>query len=269
MRYHFFMRTVIFSIFLLLSWTEARAGQNFEWGAGLLSIYGNHYRGSDQTKSWVFPMPYFSYTSERIEAEPSFVRGIFVHNEIFSLKLSLSLGLKVESKENRARAGMPPLDYTVEAGPMLLFYLWRSKKRELAINLEIPVRESFATNLHYLRPVGIFAVPYINVIHSPVPSRWNWISEFSLCPMFADQRFHQYFYGVDQAYVRPDRPFYHARGGYSGFQTAIVMHKRIGNFVIIPFARWDYLKNAVFEDSPLVKVKNYGLGGLGLFWLFQ
>ncbi|MBI2522411.1 MAG: MipA/OmpV family protein [Bdellovibrio sp.] len=268
------IRAIFLFFFLTLIWHNAIADhvdvpyKKFEWGVGLLSIYGHHYRGSDQAKSWFFPMPYFSYTSERIEAETSFIRGIFTRTKLFSFKLSLLLGLRVESENNRAREGMPSLDYTVEAGPMVIFYLWHSENKSLAVNLEIPVRESFATNLHYVRPVGLFTVPYINIIHTPIPSKWNWNSEFSVSPMFADQRFHQYYYGVDPQYVREDRPYYRARGGYSGFQTAIVMNKRVGNIAIIPFARWDYLKGAVFEDSPLVKVKNYAIAGLGIFWLF-
>lgn len=269
------MKGITFFFIFIFFTRHANAEQStlsqkkFEWGAGLLSIYGNHYRGSDQAKSWILPVPYFTYNSERIEAESSFIRGIFAHNKWFAFKLSLLLGLKVESKQNRAREGMPGLDYTVEAGPMVVFHLWQSEDKELLINFEVPARESFATNLHYLKRVGFFTVPYLNIIHSPSPSTWKWKSEISVSPMFADKKFHQYFYGVDQQYVRIDRPYYHARGGYSGFQTSLIMNKRIDHFSIIPFFRWDYLKKAVFEDSPLVKVKNYLIGGLGLFYMFD
>ena len=267
---------IIFLIFLLISSENfANAKSNidtptqFEWGVGFLNIYGNHYRGSDQVKAWIFPTPYFIYKSDRIEADPSFIRGIFYHNEWFSFKLSLMLGLNVESKKNKAREDMPSLDYTIEAGPMFIFHLWESSQKDLKINFEIPIRESFATNLSYLKPVGLFTVPYINLIHSPTPSTFNWSSEFSLSPMFASQSFHQYFYNVEKQYTRIDRPYYQARGGYSGFQTALVLNRRFNNLVIIPFIRWDYLKHASFEDSPLVKSKNYTIGGLGLYWLFE
>jgi outer membrane protein len=248
---------------------DIEPSKKFEWGAGFLSIYGNHYRGSDQEKLWFFPTPYFTYKSEHIEAEPSFIRGVFFHNEWFSFKLSLMLGLNVESKKNRARGGMPSLDYTLEAGPMFIFHLWKSQNKELTINFEWPIRESFATDLSYIKAVGLFTVPYVNFIHQPTPSTWSWSSELSFSPMFADRKYHQYFYGVDKQYERPNRPEYQARGGYNGFQAAVVLNKRIKNFVIIPFLRWDYLKGAVFEDSPLVKIKTYTIGGLGLFWLFN
>lgn len=269
------MGRILFFLLLILFTQNGLADQStepykkFEWGVGLLSIYGNHYRGSDQSKSWLLPAPYFSYASEKIEAESSFIRRIFIHNERFAFKLSLMLGLNVESKENKAREGMPPLDYTVEAGPLFVFHLWHSENKEVTINFEVPIREGFATNLRYIKPMGFFTVPFINIIHSPAPSFWNWKSEFSVSPMYADQRYHQYFYGVGSEYARAGRPYYRAHGGYSGFQTALIMNKRIGNIAIIPFFRWDYLGSAVFESSPLVKVKNYGIAGLGIFWLFN
>ncbi|MFA6237746.1 MAG: MipA/OmpV family protein [Bacteriovorax sp.] len=242
--------------------------KELEWGAGLLNIYANHYRGSDQWKHWIFPIPYFSYASEHLEAEPSFVRGIFFHNEWFAFKLSLMAGLNVESKDNRARQGMPSLDYTFEAGPMLLFHLWKSQNKEMVLNFEWPIRKIFATDLSYLSQVGVYTVPYFNLIHTATPEVWNWSSEFSLGPMFGDRKYHEYFYNVDQQYASATRPVYRARGGYSGFQTNLVLNKRLKHFVLIPFFRWDYLEKAAFAESPLVKVKNYGLAGLGFFWVF-
>jgi outer membrane scaffolding protein for murein synthesis (MipA/OmpV family) len=239
----------------------------FEWGGGLLGVFGNDYRGSDQGRFWFFPIPYFTYASQKLEAEPSFIRGIIFHNDWISFKLSFVLGLNVESKGNRARIGMPGLDYTFELGPMPIFHLWQSSNLNLAINLECPVRESFATDLTYIKPVGLFSIPYLNIIHHPNSGEGSWNSEFSLGPMYADKKYHQRFYEVEKEFVRADRAFYEASGGYSGLQTAIVLNKRFQNLLMISFVRWDYLKGAVFESSPLVKTKNYFVGGLGLFWM--
>lgn len=269
--YYAHMKWIIFLFYFFSSFvlaeTSSKEVSNFEWGGGLLTVVGNHYRGSDQAKVWLFPIPYFTYTSKNIEAEPSFIRGVIFRNDWFSFKLSLILGLNVQSKGNRAREGMPTLDYTVEAGPMAIFHLWHSDKKNLTINFEWPVRESFASDLTYVKTAGLFTVPYLNIIHSADASSWNWKSEFSISPMYADEKYHQRFYGVDKEFVRADRPFYKASGGYSGFQTALVLNKRSDNLVMIPFFRWDNLKGAVFENSPLVKTKNYFVGGLGLFWL--
>jgi outer membrane scaffolding protein for murein synthesis (MipA/OmpV family) len=258
-------------IFLIVSNAESSedSSKEFEWGAGLLSLIGNHYRGSNQSKNWNFPVPYFSYKSDKLEAEPSYVRGIFYKNDYFSFKISLMLGLNVESEENTAREGMPQLDYTIEAGPMLIFYLWKSDDNKFRVNFEVPIRESFATNLRYLKPIGLIAIPYLNFIHNPKPSKWNWNSEFSISPMFASKSYHQYFYSIDKQYSTIERPEFEAQGGYSGIQATINLNKRIGNVAIIPVIRWDILNNAVFEKSPLVKTRRYVIFGMGLFWIIN
>lgn len=238
-------------------------------GAGPLAVVGNHYRGSDQSKIWVFPIPYFFYRSEHLEAEPSFIRGLLFHNHWFSFKLSLVPGLNVESRGNRARAGMPVIDYSLEAGPMAIVRLWENEGRTLLINFEVPVRESFAVNTKTIRAAGLIAVPYVNLIYKPREPGWTFDSEFSVSPMFASKKYHDRFYTVAPQFQTSDRPAFSAHGGYSGLQSALVFNKRAGNTAILSFLRWDYLQGAVFQSSPLVKKKHFLIGGLGVFWMFR
>lgn len=242
---------------------------HLDLGAGPLTVAANHYRGSDQSKVWVFPIPYFSYKSSRLEAEPSFIRGILFYNRWFSFKLSLVPGLNVESKKNRARQGMPSLDYSLEVGPMAIFHLWNSADSEVVLNFEWPGRESFATDLSYIKPVGFITVPYLNLIYKPRREGWSFDSEFSIGPMFADRKYHDRFFSVPVQYQTSERRAFQASGGYSGTQTAIVFNKRYERIGVLSFFRWDYLKGAAFDNSPLIKQYHYFIGGLGLFWMFD
>lgn len=267
--YNIFKLSLILYALLLNSYSSANTNENkIQWGVGFLSIHGNHYRGSDQAKSWFFPIPYFSYKSDSFEADPSYIRGIFYQNRYVSLKFNLMLGLRVENDENIARRGMPNIDYTLEAGPMVIFYLWESKTTPLKLNLEIPIRSVYATNLKYLHSIGYFTVPYLNIIYGLEKTKWDWHAELSLSPMYASQKYHQYFYGIEKEYEIPGRNFYLAHGGYSGFQAALVVNKKWGSIVLIPFIRWDYLRSTVFFNSPLIKKTSYTITGLGLFYLF-
>lgn len=271
MKHDFVMRKILIIYLLMiciLQESSAKEG-HLDLGAGPLTVVGNHYRGSDQAKIWIFPIPYFSYKSNRLEAEPSFIRGILFYNRWFSFKLSLVPGLNVESKKNRAREGMPSLDYTLEAGPMAIFHLWENQERTFELTFECPFRESFATDLSYIKPVGFITVPYFNFIFKPRSPGWTFDAEFSIGPMFADQKYHDRFYSVAPQFQTSDRKAYQARGGYSGLQSAIVFNKRVSRIGILSFLRWDYLNGSAFEDSPLMKQKNYYIGGLGLFWMFE
>lgn len=265
------MRLFILILFLpqlLLASPSTFQHEKFEWGAGALTFKAHHYRGSDQSKDWFIPLPYFIYTSETIEAEPSFVRGTFYRNDWFAFKLSINAGLSVESEKNRAREGMPSLDYTFEAGPMFIFKMWKSEDKKLILNFEWPIRQVHSTDLTYINAEGIFSIPYLNIIHMPMKSTWNLGGELSFGVMYGSKDYHQYFYGIESQYVTTSRPLYEAKSGYSGVQTTWILNKRIGDVVIMPFLRWDYLDGVAFKNSPLFKKKSYLLGGLGTFWLF-
>lgn len=242
--------------------------KDFEWGAGFLAFRGGHYRGSDQTRDWFFPLPYFSYTSEMIEAEPSFFRGTLYQNDWISFKLSMIVGLNVESESNRARQGMPSIDYTFEAGPMVIVKLWQSQEKDYSLNFEAPFRMVHATDLTYIEPVGFFSIPYLNLRSRPLKSLANWSFEASVGWMWGSRKYHQFFYGVAPQFQTPERVAYDAQAGHSGYQYTLILNKRYKDFVFVPFYRFDDLHEAVFEDSPLVKKKSYHVGGLAFFWLF-
>ncbi|MGV7929077.1 MAG: MipA/OmpV family protein [Spirochaetota bacterium] len=182
------------------------APSTFEWGAGLLSLRMNHYRGSDQYKNYFIPSPYFKYRSENIEAETSYVRGTLYKNDYLVLKLSFMVGLSVESEENRAREGMPDLGYMLETGPMLIVKLWESAGRAHLLTFESPVRYVFATDFTGVEPVGVLGLPYLNLTSLPRAYTLGWKSEFSVALMIGSRGYHDYFYTVPAKYARPERP---------------------------------------------------------------
>ena len=240
---------------------------NLELGVGLFSLKIPHYRGSDQKKDYFLPLPFFIYSSKSIEAEPSFVRGAFFSTGPFTFKLSILAGLAVESKTNRARQGMPNLGFTVEVGPMILIRLWTSQDKKHFINIESPFRYVIEID-STPKGVGLFSIPYLNWITLPKKETWNWGIEFSFAVLFADENYHNHYYSVGPDYVRPSRPQYSARGGYNGNSWVLILNRRFKNLYLVPFVRYDSIKGAVFEDSPLVRRKDYLAVGMGSFWLF-
>ncbi|MDR3214434.1 MAG: MipA/OmpV family protein, partial [Azoarcus sp.] len=86
-------------------------------------------------------------------------------------------------------------------------------------------------------------------------------------PIFADTRQHKYFYEVSPRYALPDRPAYHASGGYSGTQFIASLSRRFGSFWAGGFVRYDNLHGAAFADSPLVEREHAWAGGLAVTWI--
>jgi len=157
---------------------------------------------------------------------------------------------------------------TFEVGFLSELFLWSSKNQKVRLNFRWPIRQVIATDFREFDDAGIYSVPYLALSIMPQENTLGWGIEPSLAVMWGSQRYHQYFYGVPSVHARPDRPFYQGKRGFSGTQLSVVLSKRYKNLMFFPFIRYDILKGAVFEDSPLVRKKNYLLGGIGLAWLF-
>ena len=241
----------------------------WELGVGVLPLRLNHYRGSPEQKNYLFPLVAYTYRGKNVEAESGYVRGHIVKFEKFTIDLSFSLGINSNSDSNGLRERMPNLDPTFELGPMLRYYLWKSTDGKHFINLEMPYRAVFTTNLQYIDHLGYYSIPYVNYLNKGTDETFGWTSEVSLGIQYGSSGFHNHFFAVNSNDVTPKRSYYHASSGYSGAQLALVLSKRIKDFLLVPFLRYDYLDGAVYNKSPLYKSPHYTMYGMSLIWYFS
>jgi outer membrane protein len=240
----------------------------WEFGVGALPFRADNYRGSPQNKWYFLPLLSYTYRGKNVEAENGYVRGHLVRAGKFTLDLSVALGLNVNSDSDRLRYGMRDLDPTIELGPMVRYYLWKSADENHYINLEMPYRAAYMTNLTYADHVGYYSIPYVNYLARPRPATFGWSVELSLGPQYGSGGYHHHFYGVNFCDVRPERPEYRGRRGYGGTSLGLVLSKRLGPVLVLPFFRYDYLDGAVYDDSPLFANRNYTFFGVGIVWYF-
>ncbi len=142
----------IFSILIAISISAARADAVaplplWEAGVGVLPMRNDHYRGSPQHKWFLLPFPAYTVRGKNIEAENGFIRGHLAKFGDLTLDLSVAIGLNVSSGGDRLRKDMRNLDPTFEMGPMLRYYMWKSENEKHFLNLEMPFRAVYATNL--------------------------------------------------------------------------------------------------------------------------
>jgi len=242
----------------------------WEVGLGLLPFRADHYRGSPQHKWYSFPFPAFIVRGKNVEAENGYIRKHIARiSTNVVLDLSFNLGLNVNSDADDLRKNMRDLDPTFEIGPILRYYWWKSKDENHFLNLEMPFRAVYATDLTYIEHVGYYSIPYLNLLSKGTDSTWGWGSEISIGPQYGSSGFHNRFYAVDTQDTTAERNYYHSRRGYSGVQLVATVNKRIGDFVILPFIRYDFLDGAVYNDSPLYKNAHYTFFGVGIVWYFS
>lgn len=242
---------------------ETITKNKWEFGLGLGGLSIPHYRGSDQRDEYVAPVPYVKFHGNRLKVDREGGRYYFYNGEEMKIDLSAAFAFPVDSEENRARQGMPDLDAILEVGPRLQWFMWESDDQRLRLRLGAPIR--LAINLSDAGNEGWFFSPYFQVRYYS-----NMETALSIGPMWASEKFHDYYYQVDSQYATPTRPAYNATSGYSGFRITLTNSQRISkHYWWGGFLRYDSLSGAVFEDSPLVKQNSAFMAGLAISYIFN
>jgi len=259
---------LICSAVLALSTPGAHAEEKplWEFGIGAGAIAFPDYRGSDEARVYPVPVPYFVYRGPFLKADRDGLRGKLFNREYVELDLSVGATIPVNSSDNAARRGMPDLKPTLELGPSVEVHLWRSADRDVKFDLVMPLRvpitlESSPRSLQWL-----FA-PRFNIDFENVGGRNGWNIGGGVGPVFAADKFHEYFYSVPAQFATPQRPEYRADGGYSGMHVLAAVSKRFPQYWFGAFLRYDWLGGAEFANSPLMRRENYLAGGFGFAWM--
>jgi outer membrane protein len=237
----------------------------WELGAGVAGLMLPDYRGSDEVRSYLLPLPYIIYRMEWIKADRTGVRSKLFNREEAEVNLSLSATPPVRSGNNRAREGMSDLGPMVEFGPSLDIRLWRGDGRRLKLDVRVPVRAAFTVESHP-RDAGVSLSPTLNFDVAGIGGR-PWQLGMLAGPILATRRQHQYFYGVQESDARPGRPAYDADGGFAGLQFLVALSRRFEKSWFGAYARYDTLRGAVFGDSPLVRRPYYVSAGFAIAWI--
>jgi MipA family protein len=237
----------------------------WELGLGVGAFTLPDYRGSDQARGYVLPVPYVVYRGDFLKADRHGVRGELLDTERVDLNLSVAASLPVDSSRNTARAGMPDLRPSLELGPSLELTLWKADGGGL-LALRLPVRAAFTLESSP-RSIGWVATPHLNLDLPGHGALAGWNFGLLAGPVYGSRRQHEYFYGVAPQFATPSRPAYEAPGGYAGLQFLAAASRRFKTFWVGAFVRADTLSGAVFAPSPLVRRKSYFAAGLGVAWV--
>jgi len=187
---------------------------------------------------------------------------VLLDTDFFDFDISLGASPPAKSSDNRARAGMPDLLATVEIGPSLNLRLARGPLWKL--ELRLPVRAGF-TLRPPVRGVGLTSTPVLNLDVDV----GGWDVGLQAGPHAASRRFHAYFYDVDPVYATATRPAYSAGGGWAGWAATTSASRRLGDWWLAGFLRYDSVAGASFGGSPLVTQRDNLSFGLTASWVFK
>jgi outer membrane scaffolding protein for murein synthesis (MipA/OmpV family) len=265
-----FRKTVLLTVGAAAMTTGVSAAEDqplWEIGAGVAAFSFPSYRGSDQTHNFLLPVPHFTYHGDFLKADRQGIRGSFFDSDRLDLTVSLALSPPVSSDDITARAGMSDLKGTFEIGPQVDVTFWRSENRARFLKLLLPLRAAVTVE-GSPKSIGWVFHPKLNMDITDIPGMAGWNLGMLAGPVFGDKRQHAYYYAVAPQYATADRPAYEARAGYAGMQFLASLSKRYHGYWVGGFVRYDNLSGAIFEDSPLVRKKDYLAGGIAITWVF-
>jgi outer membrane protein len=245
---------------------QAKEEPLYEFGLGLGAIVFEDYRGSATAHGYPLPLPYILYNGTFLKANRDGIRGQLFNQDRFELNLSFDATTPVRS--DRERSGMPDLKSTVELGPSFDLHLMRSADRRVKLDLRMPVRAAMTVEASP-KIIGWTFTPRLALdIRGPLGFE-GWNLGILTGPLFADRRYHDYFYTVAPQFATAARPAFQAEGGYAGTQFITALSKRFPKFWAGAYVRYDTLAGAAFVDSPLVQRRSYLVGGIGFSWILS
>ena len=246
---------------------RAESLPRWEAGAGLTGLHFPDYRGSDQGRYFLLPFPFLVYRGDVVKVDRDGARARLLGTDRVEFDLSGGGSVPVHSSSNRARAGMPDLQPTLELGVVTQVHLWRGETGK--VDVRVPVRRALAYS------AGIIDAGTVAEVQLTYDHRLHWEHGggegnlgLLIGPVFADRRQNAYFYGVAAPYATAHRPAYQPGGGYGGWEAIGALSRRTGSWWFAGFVRYDHLGGAAFADSPLVLRRSQVAGGIGVAWVF-
>lgn len=244
--------------------TEETRKPLWEAGLGFGGGWLPDYPASDENSFNGLPFPFLIYRGKilRIDRRGE-VRGRILDTNWLDFEISVDGAFAVDSSEDKARRGMPDLDFQFGVGPQLVFRLGENKGQN-EFNLNLQTRAVYSTDFSSLKLRGF-------VFNPKLTYRDEHLSSFDLQlylsggPLFATRQLMDYFYQVEPQFVTPTRSQYDSSAGYLGTLVTASASKNITRKTRIFFsARMGVFTGAENKDSPLFK-SNVNIGVFGGF----
>jgi outer membrane scaffolding protein for murein synthesis (MipA/OmpV family) len=237
----------------------------WELGLGVAAVRFPDYRGSDQSSTYALPLPFVAYRGRFLRADRDGARAILFADRRVVVDMSLSASVPTKSNHSDTRQGMPDLAGTFEVGPNVNVELWQFDDRCCKLDLRLPLRETITLQTAP-KAIGVTFSPSLNLDVRGFAGRWN--LGLLAGPLYADRRYHGYFYTVAPEFATASRAAYDAPGGYAGWRATTAVSGRLGNAWLGGFIRYDDLHGAAFAPSPLVRRESSFTAGVGVSWIF-
>lgn len=271
----FFFRLTLFLMLSSIACIEVGASESdklnegeTDWVLGLgMGVFDYQlYPGAKATNRLYLPAPYFTFRSPELEIDRG-IRGFLYNSENIAIDISADFALPVNSDDTQARKGMPDLDFMLQLGPSIEFLLNDNSKNYFDVRFELPLRVAVVSDFNSVENIGYLIEPRFSFNHRRL-SKTGFSQKAVIGLKFSTQDLHAYYYDVAAEFATEKRPVYNSDAGFGGGFIKYGFSYKARDFIYWAFLRYQSLRGAEFEDSPLVLKKDYYFIGFGFAWIF-
>jgi outer membrane scaffolding protein for murein synthesis (MipA/OmpV family) len=227
------------------------------------------YPAADQSHWRGLFTPYLIYRGDLFRADEGGARLRGLRSGNTELALSASGAFPASSRDNRAREGMPDLDWLGEIGPTLRITLHRdtalANPRRLL--LDLPLRLAFSTDLSSVEFRGATFEPDLVYEQNGLLFR-NSRLRMALGMVLGSQEYMDYFYGVPAEFARPGRTPFTAEAVYLGTRLQISYRIPVTERLsVVVGGRISNFSGATNAESPLYRSEWGFAVAAGIRWI--
>ncbi|MCP4388405.1 MAG: MipA/OmpV family protein, partial [Gammaproteobacteria bacterium] len=178
-----------------------------ELGAGLFALDAPDYRGSEESSTYLLPVPYIKYRGDVLRIDEG-VQGVVFESPDWLFTLSADFSLPADD-DTPEREGMEEIDAVFEIGPSLNYRIMALQNSAWWIDL--PLRFVYAIDSKH-EFIGRVFQPRLSW-RKPANRLDEWKLHFLIGPVYSNDEHHAYFYSVGDNEVTATRPAYDADAG--------------------------------------------------------
>ncbi len=236
----------------------------YEFGIFAGAAAAVDYPASNQKHFQWLAFPTITYRGDILKSNrEEGTKALFFNTENFELSVSGGGSFPVESKNNDARQGMPNLDWVLELGPKLNYYLINRPGDEV-FYFYLPYRQMFRTDFRKSGETGYTVAP--GLFYQRNHLIWESFSFYgTLTFNWYDVRANSYFFEVKKDFETPKRKEYDAKSGYSStdISGAFAFEAKKNIYLFLGLSFYDFSGSAN-NQSPLFRARNNWSFGTGI-----
>jgi len=235
----------------------------WELGLGIGGLSQPYYVGTNQNRTFAFPVPVPVYRGDIFKSDENGVRAQLLKDDRFKLDLSLDFNLAIDSDDVDLREGLDDVDSQLQIGPSLEISLAKSDNSQWLLNL--PVRASFGISGDGVKTNGFTFSPNISYFRDFSLHNQDWTFGAAIGPQFGTSEYQNVYYSVEQQFATAERPAFEASGGYAGSRLLLTLRSNNEKRLLVGFLRYENISGASFDDSPLVETND----GLSIGFIYS